>query len=84
MFSFSTDKNQVALMPKRILEMVLVIQTKNQNAQDSRTLLSRESRELHEQSWGIKQIGRIENTRHRSIHAKNNIKDRGQSPDQIG
>lgn len=29
---------------------------------------------------GIKQIGRIENTRRRSIHAKNNIKDRGQSP----
>ena len=50
MFSFSTDKNQVALMPKRILEMVLVIQTKNQNAQDSRTLLSREKQELHEQS----------------------------------
>lgn len=43
-------KNQVALMPKRILEMVLVIQTKNQNAQDSRTLLSREKQELHEQS----------------------------------
>lgn len=29
-------------MPKRILEMVFVIQTKNQNTQDSRTLLSRE------------------------------------------
>ncbi len=34
---------------------------------------------------GIKQIGKIENTRRQSIHAKNNIKDRGQSPpDQIG